>query len=81
MGEQTVAPASIRRPPLVMTKLNPPPGRTETLLRDRLVERLHAGADAKLTLIAAPAGYGKTTLLGTLARGARGDEAGGVAEP
>ena len=65
MGEQTVAPASIRRPPLVMTKLNPPPGRTETLLRDRLVERLHAGADAKLTLIAAPAGYGKTTLLGS----------------
>ena len=52
-------------PPLLMTKLHPPPGREQTLLRDRLFERLRAGAGMKVTLVAAPAGYGKTTLLGT----------------
>jgi LuxR family maltose regulon positive regulatory protein len=31
--------------------------------RDRLVERLREGRDRKLTLVCAPAGYGKTTLL------------------
>ena len=36
----------------------------QTLARDRLVERLRAGAGTKVTLVAAPAGYGKTTLLG-----------------
>ena len=33
--------------------------------RDRLLERLRARPEIKLTLIAAPAGCGKTTLLGT----------------
>ena len=36
----------------------------QTLARDHLVERLRAGAGTKVTLVAAPAGYGKTTLLG-----------------
>ena len=48
-----------------MTKLHPPAGRTQTLARDRLFERLRAGAGTKVTLVAAPAGCGKTTLLGT----------------
>lgn len=52
-------------PPLLMTKLHPPPWRTQTLARDRLVERLRAGSGTKVTLVAAPAGCGKTTLLGT----------------
>ena len=51
-------------PPLLTTKLHPPPGRAQTVARDRLVERLHAGPGTKLTVVAAPAGYGKTTLLG-----------------
>ena len=31
--------------------------------RPRLIERVQAGLQGKLTLIVAPAGYGKTTLL------------------
>jgi LuxR family maltose regulon positive regulatory protein len=53
-----------RPPPLLTTKLHPPAGREQTVLRGRLVERLQAPAGTKLTCLAAPAGYGKTTLLG-----------------
>jgi LuxR family maltose regulon positive regulatory protein len=49
--------------PLLATKLYIPPLRPNVLLRPHLVERLHAGLHRKLTLIAAPAGFGKTTLL------------------
>jgi LuxR family maltose regulon positive regulatory protein len=49
--------------PLLRTKLYIPPVRPELVPRPRLVERLNAGLDRKLTLISAPAGYGKTTLL------------------
>jgi len=50
--------------PLLMTKLHPPPEREQTVPRDRLLERLRPGPATKLTVVAAPAGYGKTTLLG-----------------
>jgi ATP/maltotriose-dependent transcriptional regulator MalT len=54
-----------RPPPLLATKLHPPAGREQqTVLRVRLVKRLQAPAGTKLTALAAPAGYGKTTLLG-----------------
>jgi LuxR family transcriptional regulator, maltose regulon positive regulatory protein len=53
-----------RPPPLLTTKLHPPAGREQTVMRGRLVERLQAPAGTKLTVLAAPAGYGKTTLLG-----------------
>jgi LuxR family maltose regulon positive regulatory protein len=49
--------------PLLTTKLYVPPVRLEWVPRPRLVDRLIAGMDCKLTLLAAPAGYGKTTLL------------------
>jgi LuxR family maltose regulon positive regulatory protein len=49
--------------PLLTTKLYIPPLRQEMVSRPRLVERLNAGLDRKLTLISAPAGFGKTTLL------------------
>ena len=53
-----------RPPPLLKTKLHPPAGREQTVLRVRLVKRLQAPVGTKLTALAAPAGYGKTTLLG-----------------
>jgi LuxR family transcriptional regulator, maltose regulon positive regulatory protein len=51
-------------PPLLMTKLHPPPRREQTVVRDRLLDRLRAGPGIKLTVVAAPAGSGKSTLLG-----------------
>ena len=52
------------RPALVLTKLHPPPGREQTVARERLVDRLAPRPGVKLTVVAAPAGCGKTTLLG-----------------
>src|SRR3954453_13322862 len=49
--------------PLVETKLFRPPPRGELVERPRLLELLDRGRGAKLTLISAPAGFGKTTLL------------------
>jgi len=50
---------------LLLTKLYVPPLRTNLVLRPRLVERLNEGLSSgrKLTLISAPAGFGKTTLV------------------
>jgi len=48
---------------LLRTKLYIPPLRPELISRPRLIERLNAGLHRKLTLISAPAGFGKTTLL------------------
>jgi LuxR family maltose regulon positive regulatory protein len=50
-------------PPLLTTKLYIPPIRPELVSRPRLIERLNAGIYRKLTLISAPAGFGKTTLV------------------
>jgi len=55
--------------PLLTTKLYIPPVRPELVLRPRLIERLNAGLRRKLTLISAPAGFGKTTLLSEWAGG------------
>lgn len=51
--------------PLLLTKLFIPLPRQTRVIRLRLVERLNAGlaAGARLTLISAPAGFGKTTLV------------------
>ena len=48
---------------LLTTKLFIPRSRKNMVCRPRLVDRLNSGLDGKLTLIAAPAGFGKTTLL------------------
>jgi LuxR family maltose regulon positive regulatory protein len=49
---------------LLQTKLFVPPARAERVSRPRLAERLDAGSRGKLTLVSAPAGFGKTTLVG-----------------
>ena len=49
--------------PLLLTKLYIPPPRPKIVLRSRLIERLNEGLHCKLTLISAPAGFGKTTLV------------------
>jgi LuxR family maltose regulon positive regulatory protein len=49
--------------PLLETKLYVPRWRHGLVARPRLKERLNRGAETKLTLVSAPAGFGKTTLL------------------
>jgi LuxR family maltose regulon positive regulatory protein len=58
--------------PLLKTKLYIPPVRPGLVSRPRLIERLNVGVHRKLTLISAPAGSGKTTLVSEwVAGGAR----------
>ncbi len=49
--------------PLLTTKLHVPRPRAHLVHRAHLVERLQRGAERALTLVSAPAGFGKTTLL------------------
>ncbi|WGV62520.1 LuxR C-terminal-related transcriptional regulator [Brevibacillus brevis] len=49
--------------PIVTTKLYMPPPRLKTVTRHRLIEQLNEGLNRKLTVISAPAGSGKTTLV------------------
>ena len=49
--------------PLLKTKLYIPPPRPELVPRPHLLERIDAGLHCKLTLVSAPAGFGKTTLV------------------
>ena len=49
--------------PVLATKLYVPPPPPKEVPRPRLIERLNAGLQRKLTLIAAPAGFGKTALV------------------
>lgn len=59
----TSRPADLPLTNLLATKLFVPPARANLVARPRLFERIQAGLVDKLTLIAAPAGFGKTTLL------------------
>ena len=51
--------------PLLTTKLFRPPAKPGLVIRPRLIEKLDQGLarGARLTLVSAPAGYGKTTLV------------------
>ena len=49
--------------PLLETKFHVPRQGRGLVARSRLSERLSRGADSALTLVSAPAGFGKTTLL------------------
>src|SRR5262245_56080725 len=73
--------------PLLATKLYIPPPRPNVVLRPRLLERLNEGLHRKLTLISAPAGFGKSTLLASWlaarqkAKGKRQKDAAGTLLP
>jgi LuxR family maltose regulon positive regulatory protein len=58
-GKETLA----EGPFILATKLYVPRQRGPLVLRAQLAELLDAGLDRKLTLVSAPAGFGKTTLL------------------
>ncbi len=49
--------------PVIATKLYVPRPRRGLVPRPRLLERLRHGAESRLTLVSAPAGFGKSTLL------------------
>jgi LuxR family maltose regulon positive regulatory protein len=49
--------------PILSAKLFIPPRRAMLVSRPRRVERLNRGLQGPLTLISAPAGFGKTTLV------------------
>jgi LuxR family maltose regulon positive regulatory protein len=49
--------------PILFTKLYIPTSRQKLVLRTRLLEGLNEGLHYKLTLISAPAGFGKTTIV------------------
>ena len=65
MGEATQGGGAAGPPGLLLTKLQAPVEREQTVVRERLLERLRPEPGQRLTVVAAPAGYGKTTLLGT----------------
>jgi LuxR family maltose regulon positive regulatory protein len=50
--------------PLLKTKIAIPQHRIDLVNRPRLIQKLNDGVKGKLTLLSAPAGFGKTTLLG-----------------
>ena len=49
--------------PLLSTKLYLPSPRQDLVPRPRLLEKLNKGARGRFTLVSAPAGFGKTTLV------------------
>jgi LuxR family transcriptional regulator, maltose regulon positive regulatory protein len=65
------APAALERDALLATKLHIPRPRPDFLARPRLLERLTQATARELTLVCAPAGFGKTRLLGEWARHTR----------
>ncbi len=49
--------------PILLTKLSIPKSRPALVHRHRLIEQLNNGLQQKLTLVSAPAGFGKTTVV------------------
>lgn len=55
--------------PVLTTKFLVPPRRLDWVIRPRLTRRLDQGLQRRLTLISAPAGFGKTTLVASWLHG------------
>ncbi len=62
--------------PILATKLYIPPLRPQAVRRPQLLAQLNAGRQRKLTLISAPAGFGKTTLVSEWVNELRGSRPG-----
>ncbi len=62
--EAQAAPGRPDAPRLLLTKLHSPGVPAQVVVRDRLFERLDEGRGRRLSLVACPAGFGKSTLLG-----------------
>ncbi|HJU47033.1 MAG TPA: hypothetical protein VJ689_02805, partial [Gaiellaceae bacterium] len=60
----TVRPTSTTASTIGRTRFLPPRMQRRLVHRERLLDRLQEGRGRRLTLVCAPAGYGKTTLLG-----------------
>jgi LuxR family maltose regulon positive regulatory protein len=56
-------PSRTDAPILLVTKLQPPFVPPQAIVRERLLERLREGRGRRLSLVACPAGFGKSTLL------------------
>ena len=54
--------------PLLTTKLYIPQPRVDLIPRPRLIERMNSGLPGKVTLVSAPAGYGKSTVVSVWAQ-------------
>src|SRR6202022_1231390 len=61
--EDCLLPAWVMTTPLLETKTRVPTRRRDLVARSRLSERLGQAGESALTLVSAPAGFGKTTLL------------------
>ena len=66
---------------LLSTKLFVPAPRSEQISRPRLLEELKDGLGRKLTLVSAPAGFGKTTLVSEWVNGLLAQPAGQAPTP
>ena len=58
-----VSGVEVQQFPLLTTRLYIPPPRANLVPRPHLIERLNEGMKGELTVVSAPAGFGKTTLL------------------
>lgn len=59
----TISQSTLIEPPLLLTKISIPQIPSGFVSRPRLTEQIHRGVEGPLTLLAAPAGFGKTHLL------------------
>ncbi|GHO46263.1 LuxR C-terminal-related transcriptional regulator [Ktedonospora formicarum] len=59
---------------LLSTKLQPPQPHSSLIPRKHLLARLNGALERKLTLLSAPAGFGKTTLMGQWLAGLRASQ-------
>jgi LuxR family maltose regulon positive regulatory protein len=68
-----MSPPEVASPAVIETKLRVPSPRPDQVPRPRLVGRLEEGLDCRVTLVSAPAGYGKTILLSQWLRSREAD--------